>query len=358
MWGEDYADKIYFSSLHNPTPSPPIHPSTLRWPRLLLPLRRRRLYHLLMVHCILWLWILKKKTFCGFSMGRNQYLWFVCLLYDGNSQRLNRKWFYGEAGNRTCDPWFSRHSAYSLHHGGFRVTIYNELTTRVWVFRVTINNEPTTREWVFRVTINNEPTTREWLLRVTINNEQTTREWVFRVTINNEPTTREWVFRVTINNEPTTREWVFRVTINNEPPTREWVFTNPTHSTIQWPRLLLPLRRQKLYHLLLIHCILWLWIHIAFRVTINNEPSTRERVFRVTINNEPPTIEGVFRVIINNEPTTMVWVFRVTINNEPRKKEWIFRVTINNEPTTREWVFWVTINNEQTTIEWVFRVAI
>ena len=27
-------------------------------------------------------------------------------------------WFYGEAGNRTCDPWFTRHSAYPLHHGG------------------------------------------------------------------------------------------------------------------------------------------------------------------------------------------------------------------------------------------------
>ena len=44
----------------------------------------------------------------------------MCLLYDGNSRRLNRNWFYGEAGNRTCDPWFTRHSAYPLHHeGGF-----------------------------------------------------------------------------------------------------------------------------------------------------------------------------------------------------------------------------------------------
>ena len=34
-----------------------------------------------------------------------------------NSRRLNRKWFYGEAGNRTCDPWFTRHSAYPLQHG-------------------------------------------------------------------------------------------------------------------------------------------------------------------------------------------------------------------------------------------------
>ena len=44
----------------------------------------------------------------------------MCLLYDGNSRRLNRKWFYGEAGNRTCDPWFTRHSAYPLHHGGLQ----------------------------------------------------------------------------------------------------------------------------------------------------------------------------------------------------------------------------------------------
>ena len=28
----------------------------------------------------------------------------VCVFYDENSRRLNRKWFYGEVGNRTCDP--------------------------------------------------------------------------------------------------------------------------------------------------------------------------------------------------------------------------------------------------------------
>ena len=27
-------------------------------------------------------------------------------------------WFYGEAGNRTCDPWFTRHSTYPLHRYG------------------------------------------------------------------------------------------------------------------------------------------------------------------------------------------------------------------------------------------------
>ena len=53
----------------------------------------------------------------------------ICvLLYDGSTQRLTESgfmWFYGfvlfygEAGNRTCDPWFTRHSAKPLHHGGF-----------------------------------------------------------------------------------------------------------------------------------------------------------------------------------------------------------------------------------------------
>ena len=26
----------------------------------------------------------------------------------------------GEAGNRTCDPWFTRHRFIPLHHGGFQ----------------------------------------------------------------------------------------------------------------------------------------------------------------------------------------------------------------------------------------------
>ena len=36
----------------------------------------------------------------------------ICVFFSirRNSQRLNQKWFYGEAGNRTCDPWFTRHS--------------------------------------------------------------------------------------------------------------------------------------------------------------------------------------------------------------------------------------------------------
>ena len=42
-------------------------------------------------------------------MGSEEGLWFVCLFYDRNSRRLNWKWFYGEARNRTCDPWFTRH---------------------------------------------------------------------------------------------------------------------------------------------------------------------------------------------------------------------------------------------------------
>ena len=29
----------------------------------------------------------------------------------------------GEAGNRTCDPWFTRHRFIPLHHGGFYVLL-------------------------------------------------------------------------------------------------------------------------------------------------------------------------------------------------------------------------------------------
>ena len=61
-------------------------------------------------------------TFFVAFLGINQFrlvgLRFVCWLYYGNIQRLTESCFYGEAGNRTCDPWFTRHSAYPLHHGG------------------------------------------------------------------------------------------------------------------------------------------------------------------------------------------------------------------------------------------------
>ena len=33
--------------------------------------------------------------------------------------KAHRKWFYGKARNRTCDPWFTRHSTYPLHHRGW-----------------------------------------------------------------------------------------------------------------------------------------------------------------------------------------------------------------------------------------------
>ena len=44
----------------------------------------------------------------------------------------------GEAGNRTCDPWFTRHSAYPLHHGGFSYYVRNLLT--VWTVQSSNNN--------------------------------------------------------------------------------------------------------------------------------------------------------------------------------------------------------------------------
>ena len=38
----------------------------------------------------------------------------------------------GEAGNRTCDPWFTRHSAYPLHHGGI-LTLDNSVGTEYYI---------------------------------------------------------------------------------------------------------------------------------------------------------------------------------------------------------------------------------
>ena len=55
------------------------------------------------------------KTFCGFSMGSNQYwvgrVYDLCVYFmmgtpEGSTESV---FFYEEAGNRTCDPWFTRH---------------------------------------------------------------------------------------------------------------------------------------------------------------------------------------------------------------------------------------------------------
>ena len=63
---------------------------------------------------------------CGFpwvetsTAGR---VYDLCVYYmtgaPEGSPKVVFMWFYGEAGNRTCDPWFTRHSTYPLHHGGF-----------------------------------------------------------------------------------------------------------------------------------------------------------------------------------------------------------------------------------------------
>ena len=64
------------------------------------------------------------KSFCGFpwvetsTAGR---VYDLCVYYMTGAPEGSPKvvlWFYGEAGNRTCDPWFTRHSTYPLHHGG------------------------------------------------------------------------------------------------------------------------------------------------------------------------------------------------------------------------------------------------
>ena len=52
----------------------------------------------------------EEKAFCGFSMGRNQYwagrVYDLCVYYmTGTPKAQPKVVFYGEAGNRTCDPW-------------------------------------------------------------------------------------------------------------------------------------------------------------------------------------------------------------------------------------------------------------
>ena len=34
---------------------------------------------------------------------------FICWFLCREHPKPHQKWFYGEAGNRTCDPWFTRH---------------------------------------------------------------------------------------------------------------------------------------------------------------------------------------------------------------------------------------------------------
>ena len=63
---------------------------------------------------------------CGFP-GYKPVLpgWFkICVDFITGTPKAHRKWFYGEAGNRTCDPWFTRDSAYPLHHGGFSKKLF------------------------------------------------------------------------------------------------------------------------------------------------------------------------------------------------------------------------------------------
>ena len=40
----------------------------------------------------------------------------LCVFYDGVLEGSSESGS-GEAGYRSCDSWFTRHSAYPLHHG-------------------------------------------------------------------------------------------------------------------------------------------------------------------------------------------------------------------------------------------------
>ena len=97
----------------------------------------------------------KKKLFCGFPGYKPVPPgWFkiVCWFYVGNTERLTESGFmekpgiepatpglHGEAGNRTCDPWFTRHSAYPLHHGGsFPLVCSIGCPCWHWLFRFSV----------------------------------------------------------------------------------------------------------------------------------------------------------------------------------------------------------------------------
>ena len=99
--------------------------------------------------------LLQKKLFCGFPGYKPVPPgWFkiVCWFYVGNTERLTESGFmekpgiepatpglHGEAGNRTCDPWFTRHSAYPLHHGGsFPLVCSISCPCWHWLFRFSV----------------------------------------------------------------------------------------------------------------------------------------------------------------------------------------------------------------------------
>ena len=66
------------------------------------------------------------QIFLWLFLGRNQYragsVYEFCVYYMTGAPEGSTESGSGEAGNRTYDPWFTRHySAYQLHHGGFKV---------------------------------------------------------------------------------------------------------------------------------------------------------------------------------------------------------------------------------------------
>ena len=65
-----------------------------------------------------------QQTFCGFPWYKPVppgWLKICVLVLCREHPKAHRMWFYGEARNRTCDPWFTRHSTYPLHHSCFSI---------------------------------------------------------------------------------------------------------------------------------------------------------------------------------------------------------------------------------------------
>ena len=61
--------------------------------------------------------------FLWLSLGSNQYraerVYDLCVYFMAGTPEGSIESGSGEAGNQTSDPWFTRHSTYPLHHGGF-----------------------------------------------------------------------------------------------------------------------------------------------------------------------------------------------------------------------------------------------
>ena len=51
----------------------------------------------------------------------------MCVFFYSGAPEGSTDSGYGEAWDRTCYPWFTRHSTYTLHNGSFLLYCYDYL---------------------------------------------------------------------------------------------------------------------------------------------------------------------------------------------------------------------------------------